>query len=128
MKLEDFTKRFNELVGENRSDFSFRTLIPYTTITNVMKGTEPRISMILAILEAIPEISAEWLMRGNGNMLLSDEKQTGCTIEDIMKLKEQLQNAQEELDILSRMYDKKCAENEELRSKIVAREKEGRSK
>lgn len=62
MKLEKFTERFNEMVGDNRSDFSFRTLIPYTTITNVMKGTDPRVSMILAILEAVPEISAEWLI------------------------------------------------------------------
>lgn len=125
MKLEEFTERFNEMVGDNRSDFSFRTLIPYTTITNVMKGTDPRVSMILAILEAVPEISAEWLMRGKGEMVLEDDKQTGVTVEELMEMKMLLQHAREELEILGRMYDKKCAENEELRSKIVAREKEG---
>lgn len=125
MKLEEFTERFNEMVGDNRSDFSFRTLIPYTTITNVMKGTDPRVSMILAILEAVPEISAEWLMRGKGEMVLADDKQTGVTVEELMEMNMQLQHAREELEILNRMYDKKCAENEELRSKIVARGKEG---
>lgn len=40
------------------------------------RGSKPSIDTIMGVLSAYPEISAEWLLRGKGDMLLSDEEKT----------------------------------------------------
>lgn len=55
------------------NDFSKKIGIAPTTLNNQLKS--PRgisVDVILLTLENFPEISAEWLLRGKGNMLISD--------------------------------------------------------
>lgn len=111
MELKEFTERFNQIVGKNRSDFSFKVLVPYTTISNVQKGTDPRVSLILNILEACPEISAEWLMRGKGKMNVVEEEETAQN-EELVALRERYKT-------LQAMYDDKCVECAKLRADVA---------
>ena len=99
------------MVGKNRSDFSFKVLVPYTTISNVQKGTDPRVSLILNILEACPDISAEWLMRGKGKMNVGEEEKKTRDLE-LVKLTEQYKT-------LQIMYDDKCIECARLRADVA---------
>lgn len=41
---------------------------------NIRIGKEPRFSTLEAILKANPQVSAEWLMRGKGDMFLTGEQ------------------------------------------------------
>lgn len=107
MNKDDFTKRFNILVGENRMQFSFNTLIPYSTVSNIQKGTEPKVGMVMSILESLPDLSAEWLMRGTLPMYKSEVPEE--TVE-VKRLKAELEQLKGKYALLKEMYDDKCAE------------------
>lgn len=67
------TERLNLLTHSNlyRSRRAFAKAAGINEVTlsdNINKGTEPRFSTLEAILFANPNISAEWLMRGEGEM------------------------------------------------------------
>ena len=109
MKIDDFTRRFNELVGDNRMEFSFKTLIPYTTVTNVQKGTEPRLSVLLSVLQSYPELSAEWLLRGIEPKYIN-EGQEKEESQEVKSLKAELEQLKGKYNLLKEMYDDKCAE------------------
>ena len=54
-------------------DFSNKIGVPQTTLNNQIKS--PRgisVSVILLTLQTFPDISAEWLLRGKGEMILSE--------------------------------------------------------
>lgn len=59
---ERFDSKFAELIGSNKK-----------TISQQLKG-ERAVSLdtVLNILSAFPDISSEWLLRGNGHMNISD--------------------------------------------------------
>lgn len=50
------------------------------------KGTEPSAKVIKLTLSAFTDISAEWLLRGTGNMLLSDNQPKDESAERIAML------------------------------------------
>jgi len=59
-----------------------------TTIGRQLKGEQALSSKLLdGILTAFPDLSAEWLMRGNGEMLLSGEKEESDGDTDAWKAK-----------------------------------------
>ena len=60
-------KAFEESVGMSNGSLG-------TTIKN---GKGIRTDMLENILSVYPELSAEWLLRGVGNMFLDDRQQTG---------------------------------------------------
>ena len=54
-----------------------------STVTNYLNGTQaPKLEFIENILRLFPEVSAEWLIRGQGTMLIVDQP-------DIAELKKQ---------------------------------------
>ena len=53
-----------------------------TTLNECIKGSEPRFSLLSAILNGNPSISAEWLMRGKGEMFLNDQKEEALTFDE----------------------------------------------
>ena len=69
-------ERLKSVIAEksnSASDFSKMIGIAQTTLSNQMKS--PRgisIDVIMLTLEHFPDISAEWLFRGKGEMLISD--------------------------------------------------------
>lgn len=61
---------------EGMSDRKFSELIniPQTSLSTLFnRGNEPNVSVVASILNAFPLISAEWLLRGEGNMLKSED-------------------------------------------------------
>ena len=45
-----------------------------STVTNYLNGTQaPKLEFIENILRLFPEVSAEWLIRGQGSMLIVDQ-------------------------------------------------------
>lgn len=65
--------------------------IPYTTLSEFLRGSEPRYSTIKAILDGNPYLSAEWLMRGTGEMLLKEKADNPSSEKDeLEKIKAEL--------------------------------------
>lgn len=119
MDMEGFTDRFNSLVGSNRMQFSKKTDIPYTTIANIQKGTEPRIGVVMEILKSMPDLSAEWLLRGTGQAFEKrDENAAGKLLIALAELKGQKMK----YEALKEMYIEKCMELKTLKAKEHERE------
>lgn len=77
--LERIQKLIKEKCGE-RGETSFSKIvgIPQVTLNNYVKGRRGvSYEVIEAILSAFPEVSAEWLLRGEGNMLRSNNNLIG---------------------------------------------------
>ena len=54
-----------------------------TTVNGIMLGSRGvSVDIIVAVLTAFPDISAEWLMRGEGEMLRSEEVAQNTLISD----------------------------------------------
>lgn len=54
-----------------------------TTVNGIMLGSRGvSVDIIIAVLTAFPDISAEWLMRGEGEMLRSEEVAQNALISD----------------------------------------------
>lgn len=58
-------KRSNE---RSVRSYAMKINVAPTTLNECIKGAEPRFSLIKSILDGEPSISAEWLMRGVGDM------------------------------------------------------------
>lgn len=73
---DSMLERLKEVIAAKSSsilDFSSKIGVPQTTLNNQIKS--PRgisVSVILLTLHTFPEVSAEWLLRGKGEMILSD--------------------------------------------------------
>lgn len=72
----EIVQRILELVNEKAKstrDFALLIGIPERTISTYLKiGRTPSLESIDAILRTFPEVSAEWLLRGEGSMIRSD--------------------------------------------------------
>lgn len=54
-----------------------------TTVNGIMLGSRGvSVDIIVAVLTAFPDVSAEWLMRGEGKMLRSEEAAQNALISD----------------------------------------------
>lgn len=80
------TERFKELIRVKSSsilDFSKRIDIAQTTLNSQLCSTRGiSINVIMLTLNAFPDISAEWLLRGVGNMYKNVEASTDSEEED----------------------------------------------
>ena len=57
----------------NEADFALKIGIKQQTLNNYTNGKRPvKLDTVLAILHTYSDISAEWLIRGKGEMLLSE--------------------------------------------------------
>lgn len=80
------TERFKELIRVKSSsilDFSKRIDIAQTTLNSQLCSTRGiSINVIMLTLNAFPDISAEWLLRGVGNMYKNVEASTDSEEEE----------------------------------------------
>lgn len=80
------TERFKELIRVKSSsilDFSKRIDIAQTTLNSQLCSTRGiSINVIMLTLNTFPDISAEWLLRGVGNMYNNAEASTDSEEED----------------------------------------------
>lgn len=49
--------------------YALRIGVPPTTLNECIKGSEPRYSLLRAILDGEPSVSSEWLLRGEGDVV-----------------------------------------------------------
>jgi hypothetical protein len=99
-------ERLKEVIAAKSSsilDFSNKIGVPQTTLNNQIKS--PRgisVSVILLTLHTYPDVSAEWLLRGKGKMILSDNLPPilGDESENDLNTHAKLANAMNELNLL----------------------------
>lgn len=70
-------ERISEIISnmgyKSKRAFAEKIGVAQTSLNDILNGAEPKFSTLNKILIAEPLISAEWLMRGEGNMLKSDK-------------------------------------------------------
>lgn len=89
-------KAFEESVGMSNGSLG-------TTIKN---GQGIRTDKLENILSAYPDLSAEWLLRGVGSMILDDKEQTGGENNKYFLMCQMiLQNKQKENDLYSKLAE-----------------------
>lgn len=81
--INERIKTVFELRGEKsvRAYALKRNLAP-TTFGECLKGAEPRFSLLKAFLDGEPCISAEWLMRGVGEMFIQEKTEYADKLSD----------------------------------------------
>lgn len=78
--VTDITKRVKRLINEldlNEKSISERINIPQTTLNSSIKSTRGvSLNVISLILDNFPNVSAEWLLRGEGDIFRHKECST----------------------------------------------------
>ena len=81
----------------NRSKFAKMLEISNSQIGGMLKGSDFGISKLIAITKLFPEISTEWLLRGEGEMILR-ETDKPASIEEIERTyKQTIEELKEEI-------------------------------
>lgn len=66
---------FGEKSPNNKSNFARRIGMGNRTVNDILnERTAPSVDFLVHILNAYPDISAEWLMRGTGDMFIGKPK------------------------------------------------------
>ncbi|MFV0587147.1 XRE family transcriptional regulator [Bacteroides reticulotermitis] len=70
-------------ISKERSirSYALKIGVQPTTLSNCIKGSEPRFTLLRAILDREPSISAEWLLRGVGN--IKKMEKTSVAVEEL---------------------------------------------
>ena len=103
---DSMLERLKDVISVKSSsilDFSNKIGVPQTTLNNQIKS--PRgvsVSVILLTLHTFPDISAEWLLRGKGEMILSENLPPilGDESENDLDTHAMLAQARKEIDTL----------------------------
>ena len=72
MKIVERLRLLIEDKGYNPKTFAEKIGMAQRTINNYVNGRFPSYEAIHAILQTFPDVSAEWLMRGEGPMYICD--------------------------------------------------------
>lgn len=97
-RLKDILLHYNETLNSISSDNAMQTRLT----RQVNGGASITYETILRFLEIFPEVSAEWLLRGKGEMILSDNLPPilGDESENDLDTHAKLAHATKEIDIL----------------------------
>lgn len=71
-------QRINDIISNyniSKNAFSNKIGMEQTTVNNQLLGKRGiSIDLVLSTLNSFPEVSAEWLLRGTGNMLINEKQ------------------------------------------------------
>lgn len=97
-RLKDILLHYNETLNSISSDSAMQTRLT----RQVNGGASITCETILRFLEIFPEVSAEWLLRGKGEMILSDNLPPiiGDESENDLDTHAMLAKARKEIDTL----------------------------
>ena len=88
-------------MGASTRAFALRCGLRQNTLSNQLNGMrELSLQTVAAILEMNPQVSAEWLMRGTGEMFNS-EQQNSAELDRINKLVNTIATLQDTIDAKS---------------------------
>lgn len=97
----DLLHRLKDIIaytGLSVRAFSIKCNISQTTLDKQLKGLRAvSIETIMSVLYSMPDISAEWLMRGEGVMLINNQP-SSVELERISKLTNVVESLQEVID------------------------------
>lgn len=107
--------------------------IPYTTLSEIMRGAEPRYTTIKCIIDGNPLVSAEWLLRGQGEMIRNNrDKNTdelnplsGIVPEGNINLDITMDAKEVVIQAMAEKIQRLESENAELRRKLGTEERAG---
>lgn len=95
--MNDRIKTLITYLGLSTRAFAISCGIRQNTLSNQLNGVrELSLSTVIAILSAYPDVSSEWLMRGEGKM--TKEVETSKEAERIVKLSNVIETLQEVID------------------------------
>lgn len=97
----DILHRLKDIIaytGLSVRAFAIKCNISQTTLDKQLKGLRAvSIETIMSVLYSMPDISAEWLMRGEGVMLINNQP-SSVELERISKLTNVVESLQEVID------------------------------
>lgn len=107
-KLVSRIERVVSYYNVSGRQFAAQCGMPVTTMNSILtKKSSPRAELLYSILEAYPGIDAEWLLTGNGEMLVEENAATSLEIMssygNAMKEKKKLEARVEELQARNKM-------------------------
>lgn len=74
MEVIDRIKALIELKAKSERDFSLKIGVNQVTLNNYTMGKRKvSLELVELVLKAFPDVRAEWLIRGNGDMLEKEE-------------------------------------------------------
>lgn len=104
MGIMDALQRLKEVLaysGLSVRAFAIKCGVSQPTLDKQFKGLRGiSIETMMSVLYAFPEISAEWLMRGNGDMIIKTQ-QNSAELERINKLVNTIATLQDTIDAKS---------------------------
>jgi transcriptional regulator with XRE-family HTH domain len=108
-------------MGLSDRAFALKCGIAQNTLSRQLSGArEVSLTTISAVLENNPEISAEWLLRGNGEMLLTSEQPTASNESDrLSKLIDTIAFQQDTINNLQRRINELETTNKRLEVELT---------
>lgn len=114
--------RIRELIqfsGITDNAFAKKIGVTQSVIASMFqRGTEPSAKVITSILLTFEEISAEWLLRGKGNMLIQKEG-TEPSIDKLKSIVYTIANLQDEINEKTVLTQRLLEENQKLKGELA---------
>lgn len=91
--------RLKELIKHSemsQNKFAIETNINKSTVSKMVNGTNFGIEELLKIVSRFPNVSAEWLLRGKGDMILREEASPATSQELEQSYKDTIQELKKE--------------------------------
>lgn len=112
---------FRDYCGMSKATFAASVGMEQTTVNNQFIGKRGlSLDLVMSTLNAFSELSAEWLLRDRGDMLISKYNETPQSLhlkyaERIEKLISTIETLQETIDLKNRAIDELRKELDELK-------------
>lgn len=102
------------------SAFAKKTGVTQSVIASMfMRGTEPSAKVLISILAVFEDISAEWLLRGEGKMLISANKQENESSERISMLVDTITTLQKAINEQTKTIQMLSDENKRVKGELA---------
>ena len=104
--------------GLSERGFAIKCGLKPTTINNQLIGKrEISLATIIAISSSFEEISAEWLLRDNGNMFIREETEPG--MDKLKSIVYTIANLQDEINEKTVLTQRLLEENQKLKGELA---------
>ena len=114
--------RIREIIlsaGITDSVFAKRIGVTQSVIASMFqRGTEPSAKVLTSILLTYEDISAEWLLRGKGSMLLQKEE-TEPGMDKLKSIVYTIANLQDEINEKTMLTQRLLEENQKLKGELA---------
>lgn len=119
---EGILQRINELreyTGMSKSTLAASIGMEQTTLNNQFLGKRAiSIDLVIGALKSFEEISAEWLLRGTGSMLIQKEE-TEPGMDKLKSIVYTIANLQDEINEKTMLTQRLLEENQKLKGELA---------